>query len=70
VEQKAKLTHFLPARLHWENGEPVVQEISWQGSGDIATLVNANCFLVVPAETRQKFAAGEWMSVLPRRDMI
>lgn len=70
VEQKGRRTHFLPALLHWELGEPVVEELSWQGSGDVAALVNANCFLVVPAETKQEFAAGEWMSVLPRRDKI
>jgi molybdopterin molybdotransferase len=67
VRQKAALTHFLPARLTWSAGEPVVRELPWQGSGDIVALAQANCFLVVP-ETKLELAAGEWVSVLPRRD--
>jgi len=72
VKQKAALTHFLPAELTWaggapESGAPTVQELPWQGSGDIVALAQANCFLVVP-ETRLEMAAGEWVDVLPRRD--
>jgi molybdopterin molybdotransferase len=70
VEQKAGLTHLLPALVHWEDGEPIVEELAWRGSGDVAAIVKANCFLVLPAETKHKFAAGDWVSVLPRRDMI
>ncbi|MBI3668874.1 MAG: molybdopterin molybdotransferase MoeA [Acidobacteria bacterium] len=67
VRLKAALTHFLPARLDWAGGEPVVQELPWQGSGDIVAMAAANCFLVVP-EKRLKAAAGDWVEVLPRRD--
>jgi molybdopterin molybdotransferase len=69
VEQKAVLTHFLPASVTWQAGEPVVEELEWQGSGDVVNLVKANCFLVVQ-ETKLKLAAGEWVSVLPRRGQL
>ncbi len=69
VSQKAALTHFLPAQLDWSSGEPIVRELPWQGSGDLVALAQANCFLVVPP-TRLAFAAGEWVEVLPRRDVL
>ncbi len=69
VEQKAVLTHFLPARVTWPDGEPTVEELPWQGSGDIVALAMANCFLVVP-ETKLAAAAGEWVDVLPRRGVF
>lgn len=69
VEQKAVLTHFLPAALDWTNGEATVSELSWQGSGDIATLARGNCFLVVH-QSKVKLAAGEWVDVLPRRGLL
>ena len=69
VEQKAPLTHFLPAMLDWANGEATVSELPWQGSGDIATLTRGNCFLVVH-QAKLKLAAGEWVDVLPRRGLL
>jgi molybdopterin molybdotransferase len=69
LRQKAALTHFLPAQVTWREGEPVVQELPWQGSGDIVALAQANCFLVVP-ETRLEWSAGDWVDVLPRRDRL
>ncbi len=69
VKQKAVLTHFLPARVSWNSGEAVVEELPWQGSGDIVALAGANCFLVV-RESRLEMAAGEWCEVLPRRGMV
>jgi len=69
VRQKAALAHFLPAELTWENSEAQVAELAWQGSGDVAALARANCFLVVP-ETKLEFAAGDWVDVLPRRDRL
>ncbi|HJY86626.1 MAG TPA: gephyrin-like molybdotransferase Glp [Candidatus Acidoferrales bacterium] len=68
LSQKAALTHFLPGQLAWSNGEPIVRELPWQGSGDLVTLAQANCFLLVPP-TKLSFAAGEWVDVLPRRDV-
>jgi molybdopterin biosynthesis enzyme len=46
-----------------------VKALKWQGSGDIAALALANCFLVVPAD-RDKIAAGERVSVLLRKDVV
>jgi molybdopterin molybdotransferase len=69
VHEKSGLTHFLPARIEWSNGRPQVKTLAWQGSGDIATLSNANCFVVVPFD-RQDFALGEIVSVLPRWDVL
>lgn len=69
VEQKAALTHFLPAVLDWANGEATVSELPWQGSGDIATLARGNCFLVVH-QSKLKLVAGEWVDVLPRRGLL
>jgi molybdopterin molybdotransferase len=69
VEQKAALTHFLPAVLDWPNGEATVTGLPWQGSGDIATLARGNCFLVVH-QAKLKLAEGEWVDVLPRRGLL
>jgi molybdopterin molybdotransferase len=69
VRQRAQLTHFLPAEVCWEAGEPVVRELPWQGSGDIVALARANAFLVVP-ESKLEWQAGEWVDVLLRRDRL
>jgi molybdopterin molybdotransferase len=67
--EKPGLAHFLPARVEWGGGAPEVKALKWQGSGDIAALAKANCFLVVPAD-RDKIAAGERVSVLLRKDVV
>jgi molybdopterin molybdotransferase len=69
LKEKPGLTHFLPARVEWRAGSVEVRPLRWQGSGDIAALSRANCFLVVPAD-RQDIAAGERVSVLPRSDVL
>jgi len=69
VEQKAALTHFLPAVLDWASGEATVSELPWQGSGDMAALARGNCFLVLH-RSKLKLAAGEWVDVLPRRGLL
>lgn len=65
----APLVHFLPAKMAWEDGQPLVAELAWQGSGDVAALAGADCFLVVP-ETKLEFAAGDWVDVLLWRDRV
>jgi molybdopterin molybdotransferase len=65
LREKGGLTHFLPARLDWKEGEPMVAAMSWQGSGDTVTLARANALLVVPAE-RPEWETGEWVGVIPR----
>jgi molybdopterin molybdotransferase len=69
LNEKPGLTHFLPARVEWRGTVPEVKALKWQGSGDIAAMAKANCFLVVPAE-REKIAAGESVSVLLRKDVV
>ena len=69
MHEKGGLTHFLPAHFDSCKGSPQVRPLRWQGSGDIATLTQANCFVVIPAD-RQDIAAGERVSVLPRPDVI
>jgi molybdopterin molybdotransferase len=68
IKEKPGLTHFLPAQLAWRDAVEV-RPVRWQGSGDIAALSQANCFLVVPAD-RQDIPAGEKVSVLPRTDVL
>jgi molybdopterin molybdotransferase len=65
VRVKSGLTRFLPARLAGGYSEPAVELVGWQGSGDVAALVKANCFLVVP-EDREELKEGEWVGVMPR----
>jgi molybdopterin molybdotransferase len=69
LNEKPGLAHFLPARVEWPNAAPEVKPLPWQGSGDIAALAHANCFLVVPAD-RGKVSAGETVQILPRKDVI
>ncbi len=69
LNERPGLTHFLPARIEWHGAEPHVSALKWQGSGDIAALAGANCFVVVPSE-REKIASGERVSVLLRKDVV
>lgn len=69
LNERPGLAHFLPARIEWQGTSPEVKALRWQGSGDVAALANANCFLVAPAE-REKIAAGESVSVLLRKDVV
>jgi molybdopterin molybdotransferase len=66
IRQKARLSHFLPGRVSWPEGVPTVEELPWQGSGDIVAVARANAFLLVP-DDRLELAAGDWVDVLPRR---
>jgi len=63
VRTKTGLTRFLPAVISGEFTESEVELAAWQGSGDIAALARANCYLVVPPE-RERIPAGEMVSVL------
>jgi len=69
LNEKSALAHFLPARVEWRGTVPEVTALRWQGSGDIAALAKANCFLVVPAG-REKTAIGENVSILLRKDVV
>jgi molybdopterin molybdotransferase len=65
VRTKTGLKRFLPAALSGEFENAEVELARWQGSGDIAALAGANCYLVIPPD-REQIAAGEWVSVLMR----
>ncbi|HYU45546.1 MAG TPA: gephyrin-like molybdotransferase Glp [Terriglobales bacterium] len=63
IRTKTGLKRFLPAVLSGEFENAEVELAAWQGSGDIAALARANCFLVIPPDCEQ-IAAGEWVSLL------
>jgi molybdopterin molybdotransferase len=65
LRQKTGLTAFMPARVELESGDPVVNLVAWQGSGDLVGVAAANCFLVVHPE-QSELAAGDWVDVLPK----
>ena len=60
-QHKTGLTRFLPAKL--SNGGCNITPIAWQGSGDVASLCRANCFLVADAN-RPSWQAGDSIQVL------
>jgi molybdopterin molybdotransferase len=69
LNEKQGLTHFLPARVEWRGATPKVKALPWQGSGDVAALARANCFLVVAAD-RSRVDVGETVPILLRKDVI
>ncbi|MGO9862269.1 MAG: gephyrin-like molybdotransferase Glp [Terriglobales bacterium] len=65
IRSKTGLTRFLPAVLSGEFENAVVELARWQGSGDIAALARANCYIVIPPEC-DLIGAGEWVPLLLR----
>ncbi len=65
IQTKTGLKRFLPGILSGEFENAEVELARWQGSGDIATLARANCYIVVP-EGREQIEAGEWVALLRR----
>jgi molybdopterin molybdotransferase len=65
IKTKAGLKRFLPAVLSGEFENAEVELVRWQGSGDIAALARANCYLVIPPD-RERIEAGEWVPLLLR----
>jgi molybdopterin molybdotransferase len=63
VRTRTGLKRFLPAVLSGEFEDAEVELAAWQGSGDIAALVRANCYLVIPPD-RERIDPGEYASVL------
>jgi molybdopterin molybdotransferase len=63
VKAKPGLTRFLPATCTFSASTPEVALVPWQGSGDIAAMARANCFLVVP-EDAQLLKAGTIVRIL------
>ncbi len=65
VRARTGLTRFLPARLCGQLDEVEVAPVPWQGSGDLAAMARADCYLVVPPD-RETISVGELVSVLMR----
>lgn len=63
VKTKPGLTRFLPAACTFSDALPQVELVPWQGSGDLAAMARANCFLVVPEEA-DRIEAGEIVRIL------
>jgi molybdopterin molybdotransferase len=59
--QKPGLTRFLPARLSPDGAG--IRPVAWHGSGDIPSLVRANCFLVTEPD-REQWSEGDLIRVL------
>ena len=65
IKTKTGLKRFLPAILSGELEHTEVELAKWQGSGDLAAVSRANCYIVIPPD-REKIAAGEWVPVMLR----
>jgi len=65
IRTKTGLKRFLPAVLSGEFENAEVELARWQGSGDIAALARANCYVVIPPD-RERIDAGEWVALLMR----
>jgi molybdopterin molybdotransferase len=65
IRTKTGLKRFLPAVLSGEFENAEVELARWQGSGDIAALARANCYVVIPPD-REHIEAGEWVPVMMR----
>jgi molybdopterin molybdotransferase len=65
IRTRTGLKRFLPAVLSGEFENAEVELARWQGSGDIAALARANCYVVIPPE-RERIDAGEWVALLLR----
>jgi molybdopterin molybdotransferase len=65
IRTKTGLKRFLPAVLSGEFENAEVELARWQGSGDIAALARANCYVVIPPD-RDRISPGEWVSLLMR----
>jgi molybdopterin molybdotransferase len=65
IQTRTGLKRFLPASLTGEFEAAEVELVRWQGSGDIAAVARANCYVVVPPD-RERIEAGEWVAVLLR----
>jgi molybdopterin molybdotransferase len=65
LKTKTGLKRFLPAILSGEFENAEVELAAWQGSGDIASMARANCYVVIPPD-REKITAGELVAVMLR----
>ncbi len=65
VKAKPGLTRFLPASCTFTGSLPQVAAVPWEGSGDLAAMACANCFLVVPEDApKERLEAGATVRIL------
>ena len=65
IKTKTGLRRFLPATLSGEFEAAEVDLAPWHGSGDIAAMALANCYIVIPPD-RESIPAGEWVALVLR----
>lgn len=65
IKTRMGLKRFLPAILSGEFEQPEAELARWHGSGDIASMTRANCYIVIPPD-RERIPPGEWVPVLLR----
>src|SRR5579862_5874328 len=65
IRTKIGLKRFLPAVLSGEFEKVEVELAEWHGSGDIASMIRSNCYVVISPD-RERIPAGEWVPVLMR----
>ncbi len=65
IRVKPGLRRFLPAIHSGEFEQSEVELVAWQGSGDIAAMARANCYVVVPPES-EHIPSGEWVALMMR----
>jgi molybdopterin molybdotransferase len=63
VNTKPGITRFLPAACTFTSPVPEVKLVAWQGSGDLAAMALANCYLVVPDDC-DSLDAGAMVNIL------
>jgi len=59
------LTAFVPAQVTSTAGEPAVNPVGWQGSGDLVGVAAANGFIVTHPE-QGNLVAGDWVDVMTK----
>jgi molybdopterin molybdotransferase len=62
-QQRGERPTYWPAAVNERDGQRSVTPLPWKGSGDLATLANANCLAFFPGGDRL-FRAGESIGVL------
>jgi molybdopterin molybdotransferase len=65
IKTKTGLKRFLPAILSGEFENAEVELAAWQGSGDIASMARADCYVVISPDC-ERIAAGELVAVMMR----
>ena len=65
IKTKTGLKRFLPAILSGEFEGAEVELAGWHGSGDVAAMARANCYIVISPD-REGIAAGDWVPVVMR----